>query len=66
MSKPTDAEIAEFLCELRDSGEVNMWGAAPYIHARFFGRGMTQGEARAALIRWIESFDQQTAKDAKP
>jgi hypothetical protein len=53
MGKPTKEKIHEYLIELRDSGEVNMWGAAPYLQARF---GMSSKEAEEALLDWIESF----------
>ena len=48
-------EYFEYLVELRDSGETNMWGAAPYLEREF---GLTPQEARDILIKWIESFKQ--------
>ena len=48
-------EYFEYLVELRDSGETNMWGAAPYLEREF---GLTRQEARDILIKWIESFKQ--------
>ena len=52
-SKPTTQEINAYLIELRDSGETNMWGAAPYLMEEF---GMSRFEARDALLAWIASF----------
>lgn len=47
-------EYYDYLIRLRDSGETNMWGAAPYIQREF---GVTRDEARTILISWIDSFD---------
>lgn len=43
----------EFLVELRDSGETNMWMAAPYIEEAF---DVSRSEAKAILLAWIRSF----------
>ena len=51
--RPTKPEIHTYLCALRDSGVVNMWGASPYLEARF---DMTCAEAKQALLDWIASF----------
>ena len=51
--KATPAQISAYLNELRDSGETNMWGAAPYLMDEF---GMSSREARDALLAWIASF----------
>jgi len=51
----TKKEIHEFLIELRDSGETNMFGAAPYLMNEF---GMTRYEAKDALLEWMRSFSQ--------
>ena len=52
-SKLLTQEHCDYLLELRDSGETNMWGAAPYVEREF---GVTKKEARQILIEWIESF----------
>ena len=49
----TKTEIHDFLIELRDSGETNMFGAAPYLMNEF---GMTRYEAKDALLEWMRSF----------
>jgi len=46
-------EIAEFLENLRDSNEVNMMGAGPYIQEEF---GCTPAEAREVLLLWIKGY----------
>lgn len=51
-------EIFDFLVELRDSGEVNMWGAGEYLEVHF---GLSRREAKAALLDWFESFNKQGA-----
>jgi hypothetical protein len=52
-SRPTKPEIHTYLCALRDSGVVNMWGAGPYLEERF---DMPRAEAKQALLDWIASF----------
>jgi len=49
-------EHHDYLLALRDSGVVNMWGATPYIEDRF---DVTQQEAKAILIEWIQSFKEK-------
>jgi hypothetical protein len=46
-------EHYDYLIWLRDSGQTNMWGAAPYLAAHF---GISRKEASAILVEWIESF----------
>jgi len=44
-------EYFEFLDNLRDSGETNMFGAAPYLQEEF---GLDRHEARDILKQWME------------
>jgi hypothetical protein len=44
----------QFLNDLRDSGEINMWGASPYLQAEF---GLTRQEAKSIFLAWIRSFN---------
>ena len=44
----------DYLVELRDSGETNMWGAAPYLQRRF---GLSYEQSKQVLLAWIRSFD---------
>lgn len=46
-------EYFDYLVELRDSGETNMWGAAPYLEREF---GLSRKEAKDILLAWIDSF----------
>jgi hypothetical protein len=50
-------EHNEFLVDLRNSGTVNMFGAAPYLAEAF---GLTNREAREILVQWMESFREQS------
>ena len=61
MSKPTfpenidasEEEVSEYLEELRESGETNMFGASPYLVSRF---DMTGREAKEALVWWMGQY----------
>jgi hypothetical protein len=44
-------EHHDYLIELRDSGETNMWGATPYIEREF---GIQRSDAKTILLEWIE------------
>ena len=50
--------INKYLNDLRDSGAVNMWGAAPYLMAEF---DLDRYEARDALLAWMKNLS--TNKD---
>lgn len=47
----------DYLVKLRDSGETNMWGAAPYLEREF---GLSRVEARDIHLAWIKSFNQES------
>jgi hypothetical protein len=49
----TKEEISKYLTDLRDSGEVNMWGAGTYLEHAF---NMKRAEAKEALLEWILNF----------
>ena len=51
-NKNTD-EQNEFLNELRESGETNMFGAVPYIIDEFC---VEKNEALEILSEWMENF----------
>lgn len=46
-------EYFNYLNELRDSGETNMFGATPYLMDEFT---LSQNEARDILGAWMDSF----------
>ena len=47
-------EVFLYLDELRQSGETNMFGAAPYLVERF---EMSKEEARDMLSLWMKSYN---------
>ena len=55
-SNSDDQEYFDFLIDLRDSGAINMFGAAPCLSAEF---GLDKHEAREVLLAWMESFDKE-------
>ena len=48
-----EIEHMEYLNELRESGETNMFGAGQYLQEEF---GLDKYEARSILKQWMESF----------
>ena len=42
--------IRTYLCDLRDSGEINMMSAGPYLMRDL---GMSRVDAREALLDWM-------------
>jgi hypothetical protein len=52
-------EHLEYLDELRESGETNMFGAAPYLEIVF---EVTRSQARTILKYWMETFTERHAK----
>lgn len=53
MSKE-DQKYFDYLMGLRDSGDVNMWGASIYLEAAF---DLSSQEARDILVRWMKSLE---------
>jgi hypothetical protein len=47
-----------YLDSLRESGRINMFGAAPYLAETF---GLSKNEAREVLRQWMESFKSEAA-----
>jgi hypothetical protein len=48
-----ETEVFEYLDELRESGQTNMYGGTPYIMRAF---SMSKAEAKAYLVKWMETF----------
>lgn len=46
-------EAYEFLDDLRESGETNMFGAGAYLEGAF---NLSKGGARTILVAWMEDF----------
>ena len=58
MSNEVVREEFEYLCELRDSGAVNMFGAAPYLAEEF---GLDRREAKKVLLEWMQWVQKEGA-----
>lgn len=56
----TETKVFEFLDALRESGVTNMYGGTPYIMREF---GMGKAEAKAHLVKWMETFSARHAND---
>tara|TARA_R110001599_G_scaffold189910_1_gene384689 strand:- start:1214 stop:1384 length:171 start_codon:yes stop_codon:yes gene_type:complete len=53
-NQSNDQEYFNFLINLRNSGAINMFGAAPYLADKF---NLKNHEAQQVLLRWMASFD---------
>ena len=59
MDEELKQEIFEFLDSLRMSGEVNMFGAGPYVEEWF---GLSRKEAREYVTEWMKTFSERNGK----
>ena len=50
-------EHLEYLDDLRESGETNMFGARPYLIEEY--SDLTKQEARTILTYWMKTFGQK-------
>ena len=50
-------EQKEYLDQLRESGETNMFGAAPYLQREF---DLERKESQDILLEWMKSFEEKT------
>ena len=49
-------EMFEFLDDLRESGETNMFGAGPYVQGAF---GLSRSDARKVVMEWMGTFSER-------
>lgn len=49
----------DYLERLRQSGETNMYGAAPYLQAEFPELRYDRNKAGDILLAWIRTFDKR-------
>jgi hypothetical protein len=49
-----DVKYYDYLDELRDSGETNMFGAGPYLVETF--EELNKAQAKAIALDWMETF----------
>ena len=47
-------EVNEFLDDLRESGETNMFGAGPHVMEEFM---VDRREAKAFVMEWMRTFE---------
>ena len=50
-------DMLVYLDELRESGDTNMWGAAPWVATEF---GLDRAEAKAVTIYWMDTFGSES------
>ena len=53
----TEQEILEYLNDLRNSGQTNMFGALPYLTAEFPDE--TKQECKRCLMLWMNNFNEE-------
>lgn len=53
-----DPEHLAFLDELRDSGQINMFGARPHLQEAF---GLSKKESSEILVTWMSEFSTDRA-----
>ena len=63
LGENVDKKYSDFLIALRDSGTVNMFGAAPHLQAEF---GLDKREAREILANWMKSFKESLQEALNP
>lgn len=51
--KTESASYKQFLDDLRDSGEINMFGAPAVLQEEF---GVSREQARQIVMAWMEDF----------
>lgn len=49
-----------FLDIIRESGQINMFGAAPVLQETY---GLSRTEARQVLLEWMDTFAQRHSKN---
>lgn len=52
-------EVFEYLDDLRESGQMNMFGAGPYVQRKF---SRTRREAQALVVEWMTTFGERHAE----
>ena len=60
---PSEQEMFDYLEELRQSGDTNMFGASPYLQHAF---DLDKKEARAVLSKWMKLHDDPARRMEKP
>lgn len=55
-------EMLEYLDNLRDSGETNMFGAGSYLREEF---ALTRTESHKVLSYWMKTFGERHSKESQ-
>lgn len=58
----SEEEIFNYLNELRDSGETNMFGAGAFLQEKF---GMDTAEASGWIGNWMNSYNKPYCEDCE-
>jgi len=56
MTKVEKANVFRYLDDLRESGEINMFGAGSYVKAEF---AISKYEARDLVKEWMQCFEKE-------
>ena len=59
----SEQKMFDYLEELRQSGDTNMFGASPYLQHAF---GLDKKEARAVLSKWMKLHSDPSRRMDKP
>ena len=49
-------EMFVYLDNIRETGKINMFGAAPYLQDAF---GLSRYEAKDILLEWMDTFSER-------
>ena len=55
-----------YLARLRDSGQVNMFGAIPYLQKEFPELAFDENKTRQILTAWMDSFKGSESEQGRP
>ena len=56
-AKAPNQRYYDYLEKLWESGEVNMFGAVPYLQRKFPELGLDINRARSVLLAWMKSHE---------
>ena len=59
-NKNVNQKYFDYLEQLRESGETNMWGAVPYLQREFPELGVDKARAREIHSAWMKSYKECT------
>ena len=54
MSEDDKQDVFDFLDALRQTGQVNMFGSAPYVEQEF---DVDHKEARQLVVKWMATYE---------